>query len=109
VAPRVEGDQEREFLEGARRLAARHRVRFRFVECRADPEATAARLAERDAQGAHRAPAWKTIAARYAARWEPPEELPEQQRVVVDTTRPLEETIAGVAAALPPWPEQRGA
>ncbi len=94
----------RERRRAVRELAARHAVPFRFVECRADPAACAARLAERNVSDACVGAAWEAVAAAYAESWEPPDEIPDGDRLIVDTTRPLEQTIADVADTLPLWP-----
>jgi predicted kinase len=96
----------------ARDLARRSGVPFHFIECRVDAGIAARRLAERDEADALDPAAgasWRAVYDAYAARFEPPDELPADERMVVDTTRPLEESVAAVAARLPLWPEEHGA
>jgi len=45
----------------------------------------------------------------YAQRWEAPHEILEDERVVVDTERPLAESVEAVAERLPLWPVEGGA
>jgi predicted kinase len=63
-------------------------VPFLFVECRADPEVCRARLrarANRPGISDAREPLWD----EFAARWEPVDDLPPGEHVVLDTDRPL--------------------
>ncbi len=92
----------------ARALAERHGVPFRFVECRVAADVAHRRLAERDAAAPPDARGWQTLYAAYRDKWEPPDEIAPDERVVLDTARPLEESVADVAARLPLWPEGYG-
>jgi predicted kinase len=90
----------------ARALARRHGVAFRFVECRVDAETQRRRLAERDA-GAER-PDWNEIARAFATDWEPVQELPPDEHVVLDTAAPIAQSAAALRARLPSWPPEPG-
>jgi uncharacterized protein len=86
--------------EAARRLAASLSVPFSFVECRV-PEAVArARLAER-ARGPSVSDGRLEIYDAVAARYEPVTELSPAQYACIDTSGPLEDSLARLAAAFP--------
>jgi len=82
----------------ARELAGRHGLAFLLVECRIDPASAARRIAERDRAG--RGSDWKDLSARFADHYEPVDELPREEHLAVDATRPVEEAVAAVEAAL---------
>lgn len=87
----------------ARELAAAHGVPFRFVECRASREVCMVRLAARErARGI--SDGRRAIFDDFAARWEPVTELPHEEHVVLDTSRPLAESLAAVEAHVETWP-----
>lgn len=65
----------------ARQLAAAHGVPFRFVECRAGEERCRERLRQRADSSA-----WLELFENFLPLWEPPDELPAQERVVLDTS-----------------------
>jgi uncharacterized protein len=93
----------------ARRLAARHGAAFRFVECRVDEATARQRVAARDASPDDHG-GWRAIYDGYLARWEPPgAELAPDEWIVVDTTRPLAETLVAIEGRLPGSPAERGA
>jgi FMN phosphatase YigB (HAD superfamily)/predicted kinase len=85
----------------ARALARRHGAPFRFVECGIAPELQAARLAERERAEEHGG--WPEIARELASHWQPPEELAEEERVLLDTARTLAENLAILDTHLPAW------
>ncbi len=88
----------------ARGLAAKYRVPFRFVECRAPAEVCRGRLAQR-ARDTERVSDGRTaIYDAFAARWEPSTEVPREELIVVDTTRPEGETMAKLRSRLDVWP-----
>jgi predicted kinase len=94
--------------EAARDLAQRHGLAFRFVECRVDEATARRRLAVRDASPDEHG-GWRAIYDAYLARWEPPgNDLAPGEHVVVDTTRPLAESLATIEARLPLWPQDSG-
>ncbi|HEY1957338.1 MAG TPA: AAA family ATPase [Polyangiaceae bacterium] len=87
----------------ARDLAARHRVPFRFVECRAPAEVCRERLAGRareETVSDGRDEIWDA----FAARWEPATDVPASEHIVLDTTRAEGETLANLRARLDGWP-----
>jgi hypothetical protein len=90
----------------ARALAHRHRVPFRFVECRVDAGTAQRRLAERDVAEPEGHRGWGSIYDALAVRWEPADEIAPEEHVVLDTARPLEESVAAIEAQLPLWPAQ---
>lgn len=93
----------------ARELARRHGLAFRFVECRVDEATARRRLAARDASPDEHA-GWRAIYDAYLARWEPPgNDVAPEEHIVVDTTRPLAESLATIEARLPLWPQDSGA
>jgi len=87
----------------ARELAARHGVPFRFVECRAPEGTCRERLARRERE-THVSDGRVAIFDAFAARYEPPRELPPEELLVLDTTRSLPETLAALRAHLDTWP-----
>jgi aminoglycoside phosphotransferase family enzyme/predicted kinase len=92
----------------ARELAREHGVPFVMIECRARPEVCRERLArrerERSGSGAV-SDGRREIFDAFAARFEPMDELAAGERLVVDTERPLDETLADVARHVATWPE----
>jgi predicted kinase len=93
----------------ARDLAQRLGFAFRFVECRVDEATARRRLAARDAAPDEHG-GWRAIYDAYLARWEPPgNDVAPGEHVVVDTTRPLAESLATIEARLPLWPKDSGA
>lgn len=87
----------------ARELAARHGVPFRLVECRAAPEICRERLRER-ARGASVSDGRLEIFDDFMARWEPIDELPAPEHIVIDTAGPLADTLVVLRNALRTWP-----
>jgi hypothetical protein len=86
----------------ARELARRHGVPFRFVECRADPEVCRARVVGR-ARGV--SDGRIEIFDAFRARFEPPDELDRSEHVVIDTGRPLAESISALRNVIATWPK----
>lgn len=68
----------------ARDLARRQATPFRFVECRAADAVLRARLLEREARGE---PGWTRLFEHFLPLWEPVDELPADEHVVLDTSR----------------------
>jgi aminoglycoside phosphotransferase family enzyme/predicted kinase len=87
----------------ARALAEEYGVPFRFVECRASAEVCRARLAERE-RGESVSDGRLAIFDAFCARFEPVTEVPKEEHVIVDTTRPVAETRRLLAARLDVWP-----
>jgi predicted Zn-dependent protease/predicted kinase len=82
----------------ARALAARHRARFLFVECRVGEETLRARLAERDRKASH--PGWTAIEQRLAASRCSIDELSGHEKLVVAADGPLEPSLDAIEAQL---------
>jgi predicted kinase len=78
--------RSRSLRAAARKLAADHRVPFRFVECRAGAATCRDRLTEREESEGHRG--WLSLFEAFLGLWEPVDELPEEEHVVVDTSLP---------------------
>lgn len=87
----------------ARKLASTYGVPFRFVECRADVEACRARLVVR-ANHAGVSDGRIAIFDEFCAKFEPPRELPECERIAVDTSRAIDDSIATLRTRLDTWP-----
>jgi aminoglycoside phosphotransferase family enzyme/predicted kinase len=87
----------------ARDVAARHGVPFCLVECRAPPEVCRERLVRR-AREEHVSDGRLAVFDAFAARYEPPREVPSEELLVVDTTRPLADTLAALRGRLATWP-----
>jgi aminoglycoside phosphotransferase family enzyme/predicted kinase len=87
----------------ARDLAAARSVPFRFVECCASREVALARLAER-AKAESVSDGRLEIYDEFCRRWEPPSELPSGEHVVLDTSRPLDESLAKAREHVATWP-----
>jgi len=78
-------------------------VPFRFVECRAPPEACRSRLEAR-AGTSGPSDGRLEIFDDFAARFEAVDELPAAEHLVLDTTRPLAESLDAVRAQVATWP-----
>ena len=89
----------------AKALAERFAVRFLFVHCTAPIGVCAARMAERDVERSV-SDARPEILESFAKRLKPPDELPADERVRLDTTRALDDALVGVLARLPTWPRE---
>jgi predicted kinase len=77
--------RSRELRAAARRLAGEHGASFRFVECRADEATCRRRLDEREAAGEE---GWIRMFDHFLPLWEPVEELPPDEHVLVDSSVP---------------------
>jgi len=84
--------------ERIRSLARRFGAAFLFVECRADVSIVRQRLAERDAKSERAG--WIALSEELDRAWEPVEELPGPEHLLVDTGGPLEEAVRAVLARL---------
>ena len=82
-----------ELRQAARDLAAEHGVPFVFVECQAGPEVCRERLRRRELETSVSDGRLEIFDA-FRARVEPATELPSSERLVLDTDRPLEQTLA---------------
>jgi predicted kinase len=72
----------------ARRLAREREVPFRFVECRAPVSVCRERLRARG--GSEARGGWLALFESVARSWEPADELPPHEHLVVDTSGPLD-------------------
>jgi predicted kinase len=80
----------------ARALARERAVPFRFVECRAAHEVCRARLRRREEESGESG--WTELFEHFLPLWEPAEEIPEAEHVVLDTSGPLQ--LAALEAVL---------
>ncbi len=92
---------ERATRDAARALAQRHGVKFQFVECRVAPEISRSRLATRR-EGV--SDGRLEIFDAFVARVEPVVELPPDEHLVLDTSRPLERSVEELRRYLGSWP-----
>lgn len=88
----------------ARDLAERHGVPFRVVECRVPPDACRARLAKREQEEGHVSDGRLAIFDDFCARFEPMTELAPAEHLVIDTSGPMEATLAALDRQLVTWP-----
>jgi aminoglycoside phosphotransferase family enzyme/predicted kinase len=95
--------RSRAMRQAVRDLASRHNVPFRFVECRAEASTCRSRLT---ARGGERgvSDGRLEIFDAFCARFEPVVELSPDDHVVVDTVRPLEESVTALRTRLDAWP-----
>lgn len=92
-----------ELRRAARDLAREHDVPFMFVECRARPSVCRERLARRERESSV-SDGRLAIFDAFCARVEPVREIADASLVVVDTERPLADTLAVLDARLRTWP-----
>lgn len=95
--------RSRELRARVRAMAQRQGVRFRFVECRVDPDIARQRLRER-AERASVSDGRLEIFDDFVARWETVDELPAEEHLVLDTSRPVEDDLAAVREVVQTWP-----
>jgi aminoglycoside phosphotransferase family enzyme/predicted kinase len=86
-----------------RELARAHGVPFCFFECKVSREVARARLVER-ARAESVSDGRLELFDEFCARFEPITELSTHEHVVVDTTRPQDESLAAVRAHVATWP-----
>jgi aminoglycoside phosphotransferase family enzyme/predicted kinase len=91
--------RERETRAAAAELARRQGLRFLFVECATDEATLRKRLAER-AKGPSVSDGRSELLAAISARSESVTELPAAAHLRVETSRPIEETLAQIAARI---------
>jgi aminoglycoside phosphotransferase family enzyme/predicted kinase len=89
--------------EAARELAARHGVPFLMVECQARPEVCRERLVRRERETTV-SDGRLAIFDAFCARVEPVRELDQASLLVIDTERPLAETLEVLDERLRTWP-----
>jgi hypothetical protein len=92
-----------ELRRAARDLAVEHGVPFLFVECRTEPEVCRERLRKRELETSVSDGRLEIFDA-FRAKVEPANELAPTERLVVDTGRPLEQTLAVLDEHLRTWP-----
>jgi aminoglycoside phosphotransferase family enzyme/predicted kinase len=95
--------RSRETRRRARELANVHGVPFHFVECRAAPEVCRERLERRERESGV-SDARLSIFEDFRARFETPDEIADAERLVLDTGRPLEASLATLRSHLATWP-----
>ncbi len=86
-----------------RALAVARGVPFSFVECRVDREVARARLVSRERE-AGVSDGRREIFDAFCARFEPVVEIAPPEHVLLDTTRPLLESLADIEARVATWP-----
>jgi aminoglycoside phosphotransferase family enzyme/predicted kinase len=95
--------RSRSMRRAAQDLAGRHHVPFRFVECRADPTVCRSRLAAR-ARERGVSDGRLEIFDAFQARFEPVDEIAPDDHLVLDTARPIEESMTALSERLDTWP-----
>ncbi|HEY1697615.1 MAG TPA: AAA family ATPase [Polyangiaceae bacterium] len=95
--------RSRAMRDSARHLAAELGVPFAFVECRCPPDVARRRLTARDAGGVV-SDARLPLFDEFAARFEPFDELSDRERIVLDTSSPLEDGLSTLRARVATWP-----
>jgi predicted kinase len=84
----------------ARALGASAGVDFRFVECCARSEVLRERLRARSRRGGLPEAVWLRIRDELLGQWEPVDELAPAEHRIVDTGRPLDQSVSEVLAWL---------
>jgi aminoglycoside phosphotransferase family enzyme/predicted kinase len=87
----------------ARDLAKAHGVPFRFVECRATAEVCRERLAGRARQQSV-SDGRLSIFDEFCARYEPIVELGADEHLALDTTKPIDDSLATLRQFVETWP-----
>ncbi len=95
--------RSRHHRKAARRLAADHGVPFTFVECRTEIEILKERLRRR-AQTTSVSDGRLEILDDFAASWQPVDELPASEYVMLDTSRSLDDNVELLRDRMPTWP-----
>ena len=93
--------RSRAMRAAARELATRHGVPFLMVECKPDVEMCRRRLREREQESGQISDARVGLLDEFVRQFEPIEELPAEQHVMIDTARPLIETLEELRRVLP--------
>jgi hypothetical protein len=89
-------------------LAAERGVPFSFVECQAPLDVCRERLEARAQRTDAVSDGRVEILDDFVARWEPVDEVPAVQHVVLDTARPLLATRETLRTCFPSWPPALG-
>ncbi len=92
-----------ELRRAARDLAAEHHVPFLFIDCQASADVCRERLRRRERETSV-SDGRLAIFDAFRARVQPATELPPEERLVIDTERPLEHTLAVLDEHLATWP-----
>jgi predicted kinase len=93
---------QRKHRQWARRLAERAGARFLCLQVRAHEAAVRRRLQKRDQQGTDPSDArWEIYLAQKRSQ-EPPQELPREELLVLDSEQPAEALIERVRGSLQP-------
>ncbi|MCP4036064.1 MAG: AAA family ATPase [bacterium] len=95
----------KELRARARDLANRYDAPFFFVECTAIEQVVRERLAARSLRDGVPIETWMEISEDFRALWQPVDELPEAEHVVLKTDQPIEVSVETLEARLPVWPE----
>jgi uncharacterized protein len=95
--------RSRAMRRAAMDAARRHGVPFRFIECRADADVCRARLVER-ARERSISDGRLEIFDEFCARFEPVNELAADDHIVLDTTRPFDQSLSALEARVDFWP-----
>jgi uncharacterized protein len=95
--------RSRAMRQAVQDLSRRHSVPFRFVECRAEFATCRSRLVARAGERGVSDGRLEIFDA-FCARFEPIVELSPGDHVVLDTTRPLEESVTTLRSRLDVWP-----
>ena len=95
--------RDRGLRQRSRQLAQRLGVPFLFVECRAPESVCRERLRRRERETSV-SDGRLEIFDEFVASWEPVDELSAKEHLLVDTSRPLAETVAFLEARIPLWP-----
>lgn len=95
----VEGSfRARSMRSSVRQLAARLGVPFRFVECRARPQTCRGRLRHREQETGTKG--WLEMFEAFLSLWEPADELPPEEHVVLETEGSVGASLDALLAAL---------
>lgn len=93
--------RSRALRAAVRALAIEHGLPFRLVESRASPELVRERLERRARERGEDAGEWLEILRAVLEGWEPADELPPGEHLVVDASQPLEQSLAELLRRLP--------
>jgi uncharacterized protein len=95
--------RSRALRQRARELAEVHGVSFRFVECSVEPDVSRARLRER-ARGRSVSDGRLEIFDAFVRKWEPVQEIPADQHLVLDTSRSIDVNVEHLRRHMATWP-----
>ena len=95
--------RSRSMRADARALATRLGVPFKIIECRVSPATCRARLEQRAAQTSV-SDGRLAVFDDFVSRFEPMDDLPEDEHLALDTSLPHEATLSSLRQALDCWP-----